>query len=340
MIITTHAYARAGLAGNPSDAYYGKTLSFIIRDFRTTVQLWESPNFQIMPSHGDLTQFDTVHSFLSDLKLHGYYGGMRLIKAAVKRFHDYCEQQGHELSKGSFTIQFNTTIPRLVGLGGSSAIAVATLQALMRYYDIHIPRHALPSLALSVETEELGLNAGPQDRVIQVYEGIVLMDFDRRLIDQRGYGQYDELRPPAMPPLYVAYDPDRAQINEFQKRNLRNLFNSGDRAVVDAMQQFRALAERARDALMSGDWMELHRITDENFDLRRTIVTIPPENLRMVEVARSTGTSAKFAGSGGAIIGLFHSARQYQELVDAMASIRCNVFRPLIFDPAAATASA
>jgi glucuronokinase len=91
---------------------------------------------------------------------------------------------------------------------------------------------------------------------------------------------------------------------------------------------------------MSGDWMELHRITDENFDLRRTIVTIPPENLRMVEVARSTGASAKFAGSGGAIIGLFHSARQYQELVDAMASIRCNVFRPLIFDPAAATAGA
>jgi glucuronokinase len=336
MIITTHAFARAGLAGNPSDAYGGKTLSFIIRDFRTTVQLWESPNFQIVPSHGDLTQFDTVDSFLADLKLHGYYGGMRLIKAAIKRFHDYCHQQGHELGKGSFTIQFHTTIPQLVGLAGSSAIVVATLRALMRYYDVHIPRHLLPSLALSVEADELGLNAGPQDRVMQVYEGIALMNFDKRLMSERGYGQYDELRPPAMPPLYVAYDPDRAQLSDVQNRNLRALFNSGDKAVVGAMEQFGVLADRAAAALMAGDWHELHRITDDNFDLRRSIVSIPPENLRMVEVARSTGASAKFAGSGGAITGLFHSARQYQELVDAMASIRCNVFRPLIFDDAAA----
>jgi len=332
MIITTHAFARAGLAGNPSDAYFGKTLAFIIRDFRTTVQLWESPNFQIVPSHGDLTQFDTVESFLGDLKLHGYYGGMRLIKAAIKRFHDYCNQQGHDLGKGSFTIQFRTTIPQLVGLAGSSAIVVATLRALMRYYDIHIPKHLLPSLALSVESEELGLNAGPQDRVIQVHEGFVLMDFDRRLMADRGYGQYDELRPPVAPPLYIAYDPDRAQISDVQNRNLRTLFDGGDRAVVGAMQQFRDLADRAHAALMAGDWHELHRVTDENFDLRRTIVSIPPENLRMVEVARSTGASAKFAGSGGAITGLFHSARQYQELVDAMASIRCVVFRPLILD--------
>ena len=40
------------------------------------------------------------------------------------------------------------------------------------------------------------------------------------------------------------------------------------------------------------------------YDLRRTIMPIAPENHRMVEAARSTGASAKFAGSGGAICGL------------------------------------
>ena len=33
MIIAAHAYARAGLVGNPSDGYFGKTISFIIRNF-------------------------------------------------------------------------------------------------------------------------------------------------------------------------------------------------------------------------------------------------------------------------------------------------------------------
>ena len=78
MIITAHAHARAGLVGNPSDGYFGKTISFIIRNFRATVRLWESPHFEILPTHGDLDRFDSVGAFLRDQKLHGYYGGMRL----------------------------------------------------------------------------------------------------------------------------------------------------------------------------------------------------------------------------------------------------------------------
>ena len=52
----------AGLVGNPSDGYFGKTISFVIRNFKATVRLWESPDFEIVPTHGDFTQFDTVES--------------------------------------------------------------------------------------------------------------------------------------------------------------------------------------------------------------------------------------------------------------------------------------
>src|SRR5450432_2596830 len=118
MIITQRAFARAGLVGNPSDGYFGKTISFVIRNFKATVRLWESPHFEIVPTHGDFTRFETVEDFLRDLKLHGYYGGMRLIKAAVKRFHDYCRENNRELHRRNFTISFDTDIPRLVGLAG------------------------------------------------------------------------------------------------------------------------------------------------------------------------------------------------------------------------------
>jgi glucuronokinase len=131
MIITTHAYARAGLVGNPSDGYFGKTIAFSVRNFRATVYLWESPHFEIVPSAGDLAKFDSVGSFLRDAKLNGYYGGMRLMKAAVKRFHEYCRANGHELHEGNFTLSFESDIPRLVGLAGSSAIVTATLRALL-----------------------------------------------------------------------------------------------------------------------------------------------------------------------------------------------------------------
>jgi glucuronokinase len=332
MITTTTAYARAGMVGNPSDGYFGKTIAFIIRNFSAKVNLWESPHFEIVPSHGDFARFDSMGEYLRDQKLHGYYGGMRLVKAAVKRFHDYFRQQGRELHDRSCTISYTTDIPRLVGLAGSSAIITATLRALMKFYEVQVEKHLMPALILSVERDELGISAGLQDRVIQTYEGIVYMDFDRTLLEGRGYGEYQELRASTEPPLYVAYDPDRAEVSDVPHQNLRERYNRGDKAVVEAMQKFRDLTDQGRDALLKGDWDALHKVMDANFDLRKTIMSIAPENLRMVEVARSTGASAKFAGSGGAICGLYHGGRQYQKLVDALATIRCSVVRPLIFD--------
>jgi len=94
MVITTHAYARAGIVGNPSDGYYGKTISCVIRNFRATVRLWESPRLEVLPGSGDLCRFNSVEQFLRDVKLHGYYGGMRLIKATIYKFHSYCRKQG------------------------------------------------------------------------------------------------------------------------------------------------------------------------------------------------------------------------------------------------------
>ena len=98
------------------------------------------------------------------------------------------------------------------------------------------------------------------------------------------------------------------------------------------MQKYRDLTDKGRVALMSGDWDVLGRIMNENFDLRKTFMNIAPENQRMVEVARSTGASAKFCGSGGAICGLYKDGRQYQQLVDALAALRCSVLRPIIYE--------
>lgn len=332
MIITAHAYARAGLVGNPSDGYFGKTIAFVVRNFHATVHLWESPHFEIVPTPGDLARFDSMAAFLRDQRLHGYYGGMRLIKASIKKFHDYFHSQGRELPDRSFTVSVSTNIPRLVGMSGSSAIVTAMFRAMMHFYDLDIPRHLLPTLILSVEKDELGISAGLQDRVVQVYEGFVYMDFERNHLEKYGYGLYEPLRPPKPPPLYIAYDPARAEVSDVPHRNLRQRFERGDPVVTNAMLKYRDLTDRGRAALIAGDWDELSKVMNENFDLRRTFMAIAPENLRMVEAARATGASAKFTGSGGAICGLYKDGRQYQQLSDAMAALRCEVIRPTVYE--------
>lgn len=330
--ITARCFARAGLVGNPSDGFFGKTLSFTVRNFSASVTLVESNHFEVIPGASDLCRFGSVSEFLQDQRLHGYYGSMRLIKSAVKRFHDYASEHQLSTKTNNYTLSLQTTIPRLVGLSGSSAIVIATLRALMEFHRVQIARHWLPTLAIECERDELRLPGGLQDRVIQVYEGMVFMDFDRALIEARGYGNYEPLRPNAMPLLYLAYDPERAEISEVVHRNLRELYDRGDANVVDTMGELRKLTDRGREALLAGDWGALGEIVDENFELRKRIVQIAPENQRMIDTARSTGASAHFAGSGGAICGLYRDEAHFCELARVLAAIRCRVIKPVIFE--------
>lgn len=332
MIISAHAYARAALVGNPSDGYFGKTISFIIRNFAATVKLWESPTFEIMLGPADYAKYATVEAFLREQKLYGYYGGVRLIKAAVKRFFDYCRASNLDVDpQRSFSISYESDIPRLVGLSGSSSIVTATMRALITFYQVDIPKHFLPTLVLSCEREELNITAGLQDRVIQTYEGIVYMDFDREQVEKQGFGRYESLTPNSMPPLYVAYDPARAEISDVPHRNLKQLWNQGDATVIAAMRELADLTDRGKTALLAGDWPTLGKTIDANYGVRQRIMNIAPENHRMVETARRVGCSAHFTGSGGAITGLYSDGNQYQQLVDAMATLGCTVIRPIIF---------
>ena len=50
MIIRTQAHPRAGLIGNPSDGYFGKTISLALSNFRADVVLYEAPELEILPS--------------------------------------------------------------------------------------------------------------------------------------------------------------------------------------------------------------------------------------------------------------------------------------------------
>ena len=51
-------------------------------------------------------------------------------------------------------------------------------------------------------------------------------------------------------------------------------------------------------------------------------------NRKMVETARGVGATAKFTGSGGAIVGTYDDDAMYQRLVDALEPLGMAVFKP------------
>ena len=331
-IIRSRAYARLGIVGNPSDGYNGKTLSLSLRNFRAKVVLYDWPQIEVLPSQEDHSRFGSPRDLVRDVELHGYYGGIRLVKATIKRFVEFCDEQGIELHDRCFSVRYESNIPRQVGLAGSSAIIVATLRALIEFYGVEIAEQVQPSLALSVETRELGLSAGLQDRVIQVYDGFVFMDFSpERMQMQSGLicGAYERIDPQQLPPLYFAWGTDHSEPTEVFHNNLRYRFNNGEADVVAAMHGFAKLAEDARKALINRDAEKFADCIDRNFDLRQSICRLPRNQVAMVEAARSVGATAKFAGSGGAIVGTYRDDAMLRSLTVNLASIGCRVANPV-----------
>ena len=332
-IVRKQAFARAGLVGNPSDGYNGKTISMTVRNFSAQVVLYEWDSVDIVLAENDRARFSSVYDLARDVRLHGYYGGIRLIKATIKRFVEYCQARQLLLHGRNFSVRYQSDIPRQVGLAGSSAIIVATLRCLMEFYGIEIPLEAQPTFVLQVEQGELGITAGLQDRVIQVYEGAVYMDFDRareHMVLGLPCYAYERLDPACLPALYVAYHHDLGEPTEVFHNNIRERFNQGDQLVVDAMRRFAALALRARDALLGGRHAEVAALMNENFDTRRRIYQLPGWQVEMVETARACGASAKFAGSGGAIVGTYEDEGMFEALQARLAALGCRTIRPLV----------
>jgi glucuronokinase len=330
MLISTQAYARAGLVGNPSDGYFGKTISFIIRNYCAEVTLFETPELTIEPNERDHSSFGSIDALARDVRQFGYYGGIRLLKASVKRFYEYCTKHQLPLHGRNFTLRYASNIPPQVGMAGSSAIITACWRALMEFYGVEIPKHLLPSLVLSVENDELGIPAGLQDRVIQGYEGVVFMDFNRASVEKLGHGIYEELDPALLPPVFVAYTTKLSEGTEVFHNDIRGRWNRGEREIVSAMYQWANLAQRVRDMLLAGRGREIGPLLNENFDLRRRLYKLSQGNIDMVEAARDCGASAKFTGSGGAIVGTYEDEAMFENLKSALEPMQVVVIKPQI----------
>jgi glucuronokinase len=324
------AYARAGLLGNPSDGYHGKIIAVSVRNFAARVVLEDSPEFRIVPAAEDEERYPSVRAFVDKTRLYGYYGGVRLLKAAVRKFLDHCDGRGLALRDGNFTLRYASNIPRQLGLGGSSALVTAAMRTLVAFYGVEIPIELLPTLILSAERDELEINAGFMDRVIQTYEGCVYMDLAEPLIRERGYGHYERLDCGRLPDLYLAYKASLGKVSGRVLNEIRRNYDGGDERTIATLKKIAALADAGKTALAAGDRALFARLLDENFDLRKSIMTISPANMEMIRTARACGASASYAGSGGSIIGTYDGDAMFGCLEAALGSLGATVIKPAI----------
>jgi glucuronokinase len=261
--------ARAALAGNPSDGYGGAVLAVPVPDVAATVTATPAADRTIAATDPDLRA---------------------LLQATVDAFDDAVAVAP------PVELTASTTIPRSVGLAGSSALVIAALRALAASSGHRWDPIELAELALSVEVDRLGITAGLQDRLVQAVGRPILMRFDPV--------SFHPVDGAAAIPLFVAWDAAAAEPSGAVHRPLRERFDAGDHTVHRAMRELAGCAERGARAITDGDRSELAVAIDRSFDLRTSIVDVGATQERLVDVGRHLGAAVNSAGSGGSVVGM------------------------------------
>ncbi len=327
MIVRT-APARVGLLGNPSDGYGGRTLSLAVPRLEASVTLEPAERLEILANEEDQPCWDSVGDLVDRVDRQGYGTGPQLLAATVRTFADVAQSLDYRgFDRHAFRLTYRTSIPRQVGLGGSSALVIATLQSLAELTGIEVPLTVLPSIALRVETDQLDISAGLQDRVVQSFGGLVAMNFGDMTTDARfgvAHGEYRSVDPLNLPPLFLAYREGAAEPSDGYHRLLRQRFNEGDGALRETLRTLATLVVEGEAALRWGDGDRFAGLIAENMRLRKLLGPLPARQLELVEAAEACDLAATFAGSGGAIVGVSGDDRQMERLrgrLDALDAV-------------------
>jgi glucuronokinase len=282
---------RAALAGNPSDGYGGAVLAVAFDDVCATAE-------------ARVTQANATRD-------------NPLVRATIARF-----ARHHAPEALATDVTCRTTIPRSCGLGGSSAIVLAVTRCLCELHDVGLGADELAAFALAVETEELGIAAGLQDRVAQAYGGLTFMDFaPPRPV-------YTPLPIASLPPLVVAWREDSNEDSGIVHGDLRARFAAGEPVVRDDMAELARLARRAAQALDDGDHEQLAACADASFDARARMMALDPRHVEMIRAARTAGAGANYAGSGGSIVCVCRDEAHRRNVLDALRAEACTAIAP------------
>jgi len=332
--INATARARIGLLGNPSDLYGGRGIGFTCDAFAAEIELNDAKTV-------DCGQGDPATAPMATL-----------LAAGWEVFRDdallVAEPDGRGTAPTSsgvpallrdgvpvqavtpFAISARTDVPRQVGLAGSSALLTALLRALSEWCGLALPPHRLAWLVWRAEQERLGIRAGPMDRLVQAYEGLVAMDF------ARPWEPYATrcLDPALLPPMVLAWDPTPGESSGAVHTDVYERWQAGDVEITETVARWAPGVDAGLAALAEGNVDRLISLVNENFDLRASLFPIAPRDRQMIDLGRSLGAGTKFCGSGGAVLAVTRDEHQQEALRQAYTAAGFEALLPRVHGPA------
>jgi D-glycero-alpha-D-manno-heptose-7-phosphate kinase len=297
--IRARAPLRLGLGGGGTDVSpYAETFGGVV--LNATIDLYA--NVTIAPS-----QSGQVELHLDDRELSWsgpaegrlpLGGELNLLKGVYNRMcAEFNGGRGAPLA-----VNVHADVPPGSGLGTSSAMVVALVQAFNELFQARLSAYDTAHLAYEIERVDLSLNGGKQDQYAAAFGGVNFIEF--------GPGPGVLVNPLRVAPETIAefeaslvlffsgVSRESARIIDEQARNV----SSGDAASIESMHRLKEMAFRMKQALLLGRVVEVAEILDEGWlHKKNTASTVTtPELDAVYDAAKAAGAiGGKVSGAGG-----------------------------------------
>jgi len=298
-IFRARAPLRLGLAGGGSDVspycdtYGGQILNATIDLYaHCTIVEHSEPcvTFRALDKEVEETHFAE-----SEL---GVGEGLMLHKAVYNRV----VREFHGGEPLSCSVSTHCDAPPGSGLGSSSTLVVAMLQAYCELLRLPLGEYDLARLAYDIERTELGHKGGRQDQYAAAFGGFNFMEFgdkERVIVNPLRIKEWivNEFES-SLVLYYTSVSRFSSNIIQNQIDNTRN----GNQCVVEATHQIKADARCFKDSLLQGNLGHIAAILQRSWECKKRLSPAISNSLidHVFGVATKAGALAgKVSGAGG-----------------------------------------
>jgi D-glycero-alpha-D-manno-heptose-7-phosphate kinase len=200
------------------------------------------------------------------------------------------------------TITTTVDAPLGSGLGSSSALVVALVDAFRALFGAPLGQYDVAHLAFEIERLDLGLAGGKQDQYAAAFGGTNFIEFlakDRVIVNPLRVS--DSARNEFESSLVVCFSGRSRDATVIIEQQTAGITDHSQRTIA-AMDRLKADAIEMKNALLAGDVTAMARILDDSWNAKKlTAADISTDRIdQLYDVALGNGALAgKVSGAGG-----------------------------------------
>lgn len=215
-----------------------------------------------------------------------------------------------ELHERSMTIEVFPHVPRAMGLGGSSALAVAVIRALDTSYKLGLTDAQVNALAFECEKEAHGTPSGIDNTVATYGTALVY--------ENNGTPKFNEVLVGEPVQLVVGLT-GKESLTANTVAKVRNSWLAHQQRYEGIFDQMAALTNAGVDALRNAHWQELGELMNLCQGYLNALQLSTPELEELIHISREHGAlGAKLTGGGGGGSMLALCPDNHQAVANAM----------------------